>query len=42
MFVRGETEDASVLAQLHSWPQLRQLDIRKTKITDEGVDDLVK
>jgi Leucine Rich repeat len=34
--------DDSVLAVLHSWPQLRDLDMRRTNITDAGVAALMK
>jgi Leucine-rich repeat (LRR) protein len=32
----------SVLSELHSWPQLRDLDMRRTNITDAGVAELMK
>jgi hypothetical protein len=32
----------SVLTVLHSWPQLKDLDMRKTNITDAGVAELMK
>ena len=34
--------DDSVLATLRTWPQLRDLDMRKTKITDAGVAEFIR
>jgi hypothetical protein len=34
--------DDSVLGTLQGWSQLRDLDVRKTKITDAGIAELRK